>query len=103
MGKLKSWDLAAKNKGKCGTCGMEKSGHKGCCHDEHKQLKVDSDQKISESTIQFPSISYEATTARYSELPLIYSSSLIADNPTSHAPPRMSGVLIFIANRNFRI
>jgi len=53
MGKLMSWDLSAKSKGKCDSCGMEKTGHKGCCHDEHKQLKVEKDQKVSESAFQF--------------------------------------------------
>jgi hypothetical protein len=103
MGKLMSWNLSLKNKGKCGSCGMEKTGHKGCCHDEHKQLKVDKDQKASESAFQFLSISCVAITATHTELPLIYSSNLVAENPSAHGPPGIGGVPIFILNRNFRI
>ena len=58
MGKLMSWDLSAKADGNCGTCGMKKQGHKGCCNDEQKTFKVDKDQKVSESAFQFLSISF---------------------------------------------
>ena len=103
MGKLMSWDFSAKSKSKCGSCGMEKRGHKGCCNDEQKMLKVDKDQKVSESAFQFLSISSVAIAVIHIELPLIYSSTLVTDNPTAHAPPRLGGVPIFILNRNFRI
>src|SRR5450432_243556 len=103
MGKLMSWDLSAKSKSKCGSCGMEKSGHKGCCNDEQKTFKVDKDQKISESAFQFLSISSLAIAVTHTELPLIYSSTLVADNPNDHAPPLHSAVPVFLRNRNFRI
>jgi hypothetical protein len=103
MGKLMSWDLSAGSKSKCGSCGMEKSGHKGCCNDEQKTFKVDKDQKISESAFQFLSISSMAIAVTNTELPLIYSSTLVADNPAVHAPPLQSVVPIFLRNRNFRI
>lgn len=103
MGKLMSWDLSSKSESKCGSCGMEKTGHKGCCNDEQKTLKVDKDQKLAESAFQFLSISSVAIAVIPAELPLMYSSTLVADNPTAHAPPRPGGVPIFILNRNFRI
>ena len=103
MGKLMSWDLSAKSKSKCGSCGMEKSGHKGCCNDEQKTFKVDKDQKVSESTFQFLSISSVAIAVTYTELPLVYFSTLVTDNPAAHAPPLQSAVPIFLRNRNFRI
>src|SRR5438034_6651571 len=76
MGKLMSWDLSSNSKSKCGSCGMEKSGHKGCCNDEQKTLKVDKDQKVSGSVFQFLSISSVAISVTHAELPLTYSSSL---------------------------
>ena len=82
---------------------MEKRGHKGCCNDAQKTLKVDKDQKVSESAFQFLSISSVAITVTHTELPLIYASTLVADNPTAHAPPSLGGVPIFVLNRNFRI
>ena len=82
---------------------MEKAGHKGCCNDEQKMLKVDKDQKVSDAAFQFLPISSVAVAVTHTELPLIYSSTLVADNPTAHAPPRLGGVPIFMLNRNFRI
>jgi hypothetical protein len=103
MGKLMSWDLSSGSKTKCGSCGMEKAGHKGCCNDEQKTLKVDKDQKASESAFQFLSISSIAIATTHTELPVIYTSTLVTDNPTAHAPPRLGGAPIFILNCNFRI
>ncbi len=103
MGKLMSWDLSRESKNKCGSCGMEKAGHKGCCKDEQKMLKVDKDQKVTETAFQFLSISSVATTVTHIELPLIYSCILVADIAAAHAPPEMGGMPIFILNHNFRI
>ena len=103
MGKLMSWDLSAKSDGKCGTCGMQKAGHKGCCNDEQKTLKVDKDQQVSESGFQFLSVSTVAITVTHTELPFIYRSNLAADYPTTHAPPDVGNVSLFVLNRNFRI
>ena len=103
MGKLMSWDFSAKSDGKCGTCGMQKAGHKGCCSDEQKTFKVDKDQQISESNFQFLSVSTIAITVTYTELPFIYPSNLAVDYPTTHAPPDVGKLPLFVLNRNFRI
>ena len=103
MGKLMSWDFSAKSKSKCGSCGMEKRRHKGCCNDEQKMLKVDKDQKVSESAFQFLSISSGAIAISFTGLQPVYPSSVVTDNPYPHAPPRLGAVPIFVLNCNFRI
>lgn len=105
MGKLMNWDLTNKQntQSKCGICGMEQSGHKGCCKDEHKILQIDKDQKISESAFQSFNISSEAITATYAELPSVTIPPLLVENPFSHAPPRSGAIPIFMLNCNFRI
>ena len=82
---------------------MEKSGHKGCCNDAQKTFRVDKDQKVSESAFQFLTISSVAIAVTHIDLPLIYSSTLVADNATAHAPPFRDALPIFLRNRNFRI
>jgi len=82
---------------------MEKSGHKGCCHDEQKQLKVEKDQTVSASAFQFASLSFVAITAPHTTLPLINVSNIVVNNPSTHSPPLSGNVPIFILNRNFRI
>ena len=42
------WNLSNSENKKCGKCGMkEDASKKGCCKDEHKQLKIDADQQKS--------------------------------------------------------
>ncbi len=103
MGKLKNWDLLNKQDIKCGTCGMDKTGHKGCCNDQHKTLQIEKDQKISEASFQFFNITSDATPFAYSDLPVVYASSLVLGNPVAHAPPRLGTIPIFILNCDFRI
>jgi hypothetical protein len=103
MGKLKSWDFSSNKKSACEVCGMDKSGHKGCCKDEQKVFKVQKDHKAAESSFQFSKVLQDAITVGYSDLPIIYTSSLAILNPTSNAPPRNEKVPVFLLNCNFRI
>ncbi len=48
MNKFVGWDLSHKENSTCGKCGMkEDATKKGCCKDEHKQLKIDNDHQKS--------------------------------------------------------
>jgi hypothetical protein len=103
MGKLMNWDLVNKQENKCGTCGMEKSGHKGCCKDEQKIIQIGKDQKISESNVHFLNAPSHAEIANYPDLSAIHFSSILTNSPVAHAPPPLSAVSIYILNCNFRI
>ena len=103
MDKLIGWSLTNKTPEKCGKCGMSKQGHKGCCHDEQKVIKVTKDQKSNESSSSFlinnslqPYQNITASNILY----LPYGAAL---NPNSHAPPPGKQVAIFIYNCVFRI
>ena len=105
MGKLADWGLGHNNSKTCGECGMEKSEEKdnGCCKDEHKFVKNDNDQKTAESfvtnfALQVIDIPVECFTS--SE---ILVSSVTEKHPVSHAPPRSSGVAVYIRNCTFLI
>lgn len=103
MGKLMSWDLYTTTKSKCGSCGMEKNGHKGCCNDDQKTLKVDKDQKISEPAFQLYSISSSALPSTRIELLPVYSPALVTSTPVDDFSPETGELPIFILNRDFRI
>ena len=103
MGKLMSWGLSDKKDGKCGACGMQKAGHKGCCHDEQKLVKSEKDQIAHQFAFQFLNISTDAIAFNYMQLPLLYPHSTVLENPTAHAPPRLGAVPIFVINCSFRI
>lgn len=105
MGKLADWGLGHNKSKTCGNCGMEKSEEKdnGCCKDEHKFVKNDNDQKTTESfvtnfSLQVIDLPVECFTS--SE---ILVSSVTEKHPVSHAPPRSSGVAVYIRNCTFLI
>ena len=112
MGKLVSWGLSEDaDKKNCGFCGMPKNGpnslcetaKKGCCKDEHTQLKTDKDQKAGEFTFQLLKLLPGFTEINFSIYPVIFTSSQIVEYPTANSPPFNRKVPVFIRNCNFRI
>ena len=105
MGKLADWGLGHNNSKTCGECGMEKSEEKdnGCCKDEHKFVKNEGDQKIAEAGFQMMQLTSVALPVSFFEIPVINNPSVTEENPISHAPPRSSGVAVYILNRTFLI
>ena len=113
MDKLVAWGFGKEKTGKksCPYCGMAKTTEdkhcgkqsKACCKDEQRQIKIEKDQKVSESAFQSLTISSEAIVVIHTDLTVIYPSSVVTDNPFAHAPPRSGAVPIFVLNRNFRI
>jgi hypothetical protein len=111
MGKLFSWSLVDKDSKNCGECGMPKSsmnGHcmavkGGCCKDTQTLVKLDKDQKASESAYKLFALPFDALSDNFVNLPDRYVASLTVDYPTTNAPPDLDKVPVFIRNCNFRI
>jgi len=105
MGKLADWSLGDKQSKTCGKCGMEKSNEKdnGCCKDEHKFLKDDSAQKVTESNLQLMQLMATALPSAYTQLPELALPSLTEESPNSNSPPRTQAVPVYIRNCVFRI
>ncbi len=105
MGKLADWGLGHNKSKTCGECGMEKTEEKdnGCCKDEHKFVKNDGDQKIAEAGFQMMQLASVALPVSFVEIPDNNFSSVTEENPISHAPPRSTGVAVYILNRTFLI
>ena len=101
MGKLADWGLGHTKSKTCSKCGMEKSH--GCCKDEYKLVKNDSDQKITEPGFQPVQLTASALAAAFVELPVNVFSSLTEKNSFIHAPPRSSGIAVYIRNCVFLI
>ena len=104
MGELVQLGLWHSESNKCGECGMEKNNAKpnSCCKDEHKQIKIEKDQKAT-AAIEMLQLIANATPASIIEIPLDDLSSVTEENPLSHAPPRNSDVAVYIRNCVFRI
>lgn len=105
MGKLADWGLGHQKSKTCGNCGMEKSDKKdnGCCKDEHKFLKDDSAQKVTEGNLQLIQLMATALPSANIHLPELALPSLTEESPNSNAPPRTQGVPVYIRNCVFRI
>lgn len=105
MGKLVSMGLLPGKDDKCGKCGMMKTEGKnnGCCKDEHKQIKIEKDQKTTDTAVQtMQSIAVEMPAAVI-EIPLNIFSSQTEEIQYGNAPPRSASVAVYIRNCVFLI
>ena len=75
----------------------------GCCKDKQTQVKLDKDQKASESACKFLNLAYEAVIVSPATPVDTYVVSYIAGYPTTNAPPNPDKVPVFLRNCNFRI
>ena len=107
MGKLAGWGLGNNHNSskKCHKCGMEETEtkDKGCCKDENKFLKNDTDQKTTESVFQFVQLVTVTLPSTFVELRSNNSPFLTDIKPISNAPPRNSCIAVFIRNCVFLI
>ena len=110
MGKLISWGLINHESANCDFCGMPKkmSGEnpgikKGCCRDEHKEIKSNKDQKLTPSEFQYIKLFTGGTAGVLRFLPELNEFSAALEIPSVHAPPLVAKKAIFLLNRNFRI
>ena len=104
MDKLVDWGLWHNNDKKCGKCGMEKSQEKenGCCKDEHKQVKIESDHKGAATYLLSELMSVDLPAPVF-ELADINLPTVTEQNPLSHAPPRSWNIAVYIRNCVFLI
>jgi hypothetical protein len=103
MDKLVSLGLNKSNEKECGNCGMGKTGKDGCCKDDHKQVKIESDQKVTESSIfSFHYFSHLAIIP-FSEFQI--ASPIVSPFrlPYSNGPPKQRPANLYLVNRVFRI
>lgn len=105
MGKLANWDIGHNVSKTCGKCGMEKAAEKnnGCCKDEKKFVKIIADQQVSKDGLQVQPVFSVHIPIDFIELPAIDFSSVTIANPFGNAPPRSSGVAVYIRNCVFLI
>ncbi len=105
MGQLADWGLGHNQSKTCSKCGMAKSDEKdnGCCKDENKFLKNDSDQKAAEAGFQLIQLFGESLPITFIEISARDFSIVTVENLISHAPPRSGGVAVYIRNGVFLI
>jgi hypothetical protein len=105
MGKLADWDLGHSTSKNCGSCGMEKGNERdnGCCKDEQKLIKNETDQKFTQSSFFLFRFIAPAELSGFAVLPLNRITLIPEYHPLSNAPPRCTDLPIYKLNRTFLI
>ena len=104
MGELVDWDISHSKDQNCSGCGMKESESNGCCNDKQKLLKIDTEQKIADAAFKLLPFTLSPAIVNTSfELTFAYVPSLIEEHPISNAPPRRSGIAVYIRNCTFLI
>ncbi len=106
MGKLVEWSFWKNKSEKCDNCGMDKAdaGYGNCCKDDHKQLKLDKDQKITEANFKWLQSTFCTTV--YIPFYRIHNVDFVfiqEKNQYSQAPPPCISVAVCIRNCTFLI
>ncbi len=101
MGKFAGIEFYGSEKEACGICGMKEKGQ-GCCHDEHKFIKLEDSHKNVLNTIDFsfcePVVATEYNLYNFQFFP-VTSNEFV----TLHSPPDNTGPSRCIRNCVFRI
>lgn len=104
MGKLAETSFSNESSKNCSKCGMKKTQKKaGCCKDQTKFVKNNSDQKAGSSLIEFNN--FESALEPIHSL--TFSAPVCTINPrtaySSHAPPGASAPAIYLRVCSFLI
>jgi hypothetical protein len=103
MDQLVSWGLDKDDSESCGNCGMAKEDTDGCCKDEHKQVKLDSDQQATEASVHYLLAFFEAVAPSFFHFePILYVGPSYR-LPFSNAPPYRGKEPLYLQNCIFRI
>ena len=103
MDKLVGWSLVSKEKPKCAKCGMEKKGHKGCCHDESKLIRLDKVHKGSFNYFELSKLQPQIEKNINGNVEFLYILNPRVTYPITNAPPLHSSIPLYLYNSVFRI
>lgn len=105
MGEFIDWNLGHNLSKYCSSCGMEeaKQKDKGCCKDESKFLKNNTDQKTSESVFQHIQLIAVPLPPLFDDVSGNYFPTVIDNDSLNHSPSRTCGVAVYIRNCVFLI
>ncbi|MEO7905566.1 MAG: hypothetical protein ABIT06_01215 [Saprospiraceae bacterium] len=75
----------------------------GCCKDVRKEIKLDKEQKISESSLRMVQLLPAVLSVPFSEISFNDIPSVTEENPLGHGPPRSSGIAVYLRHCVFLI
>lgn len=82
---------------------MEKKGHKGCCHDESRLIKLDKDYKATFSYFELSKLQPQIETNVNGNGEYLYIFNPRVIYPITNAPPLQAQLPLYLFNSVFRI
>ena len=102
MDKLVDWGFANKGKTNCSSCGLQKKGDKGCCHDENRIIKVDKNHKAPTTSFVFLKLYFPLVNNTFLVNEHFFAFDSVTTNLSTNAPP-IRAIPIFLYISVFRI
>lgn len=102
MDKLVDWGFSNKGKDNCSACGMEKKGHKGCCHEENRIIKVDKNHKATSTSFELLKLYFPLINNTFLVNEHFFAFNPVTTNPSTNAPP-IRAIPIYLYISVFRI
>lgn len=76
---------------------------KGCCHDEHQQVKIEKDQKATDENVKLAKPFSPIIAIIPVAFSFVFVQTPVITYPATHAPPLAGKIALFIRNCVFRI
>jgi hypothetical protein len=103
MDRLLSRSLKTDADKPCSKCGMSKEDSKGCCKDEQKQVKLESDQKATKAFSLPVSFSSAVELIAFQQYESEFYITCCIKLPDANAPPDKGSITLYLRNNVFRI
>lgn len=103
MNEFVGWSLLPGADDTCGKCGMEEKDKEGCCKDEHKQLKLKTDQQKAGVSAFLPILLTPAIATPFSGLNFQPFLQITERYSTCHAPPNIGDIPLHVFHCVFLI
>jgi hypothetical protein len=104
MGKFVGWEFTQHENSKCGKCGMtESKTKKGCCKDETKQFKIDTDHQKASVDCNLNSIVSPALLSAFQINTIEYFPLQVLKENITRPPPNIAKQDLVVLYGNFRI
>jgi uncharacterized OB-fold protein len=102
MGEFVELNFSHNKEKNCSNCGMKEIESKGCCENEQKILKIDNEQKITNTGKLLP-FTISKLSPPFFETAYVHIVSLAKERQTSNALLQGQNLPIFILNGVFLI
>ena len=103
MNEFVGWNLFPSKDGKCGKCGMDEKDKEGCCKDEHKHFKLETDHQKTNGAQFINFIITPDLSLPVLDITFPSSINITESDPACHAPPDIAKYRLHVLHCLFLI